>query len=42
LQGLEYFSEIEAIRTVLKTEPKDSKKTEPANTTGPTTTTNKP
>jgi hypothetical protein len=42
LQGLQYFSEIEAIRTGLKTEPKDSKKTEPANTTGTTTTTNKP
>ena len=41
-QGLQYFSEIEAIRTGLKADPKDSKKTEPANTTGPTTTTNKP
>jgi len=42
LQGLQYFSEIEAIRTVLKTEPKESKKKEPANTTGTTTMTNKP
>jgi hypothetical protein len=41
-QGLQYFSEIEAIRTGLKADPKDSKKTEPANTTGLTTTTNKP
>lgn len=41
-QGLHYFSEIEAIRTGLKAEPKDLKKTEPANTTGATTTTNKP
>jgi hypothetical protein len=41
-QGLQYFSEIEAIRTGLKAEPKDSKKTEPANTTGTTSTTNKP
>lgn len=42
LQGLQYFSEIKAIRTVLKVEPKDSKKTEPANATGTTITTNKP
>jgi hypothetical protein len=41
-QGLQFFSEIEAIRTGLKAEPKDSKKTVPANTTGAATTTNKP
>jgi hypothetical protein len=41
-QGLKYFPEIEAIKAGLKADPKDFKKTEPANTTGPTTMTNKP